>query len=61
MYVPCETQNKDAVKRTLEQIDVVHRMCQLYPDTFSCVVNSAGERVWARRRGGEGLLVPVPG
>eukprot|EP00075_Anas_platyrhynchos_P032965 XP_027322218.1 dipeptidase 1 isoform X2 [Anas platyrhynchos] len=42
VYVPCETQNKDAVKRTLEQIDVVHRMCQLYPDTFSCVVDSAG-------------------
>ncbi|KAM9228157.1 dipeptidase 1 [Leptosomus discolor] len=41
-YVPCETQNKDAVKRTLEQIDVVHRMCELYPDTFSCVVDSAG-------------------
>ncbi|XP_068006856.1 dipeptidase 1 [Melanerpes formicivorus] len=42
VYVPCETQNKDAVRRTLEQIDVVHRMCQLYPDTFSCVVDSAG-------------------
>ncbi|XP_040427706.1 dipeptidase 1 isoform X2 [Cygnus olor] len=42
VYVPCETQNKDAVKRTLEQIDVVHRMCELYPETFACVVNSAG-------------------
>ncbi|XP_054245468.1 dipeptidase 1 [Indicator indicator] len=42
VYVPCGTQNKDAVKRTLEQMDVVHRMCQLYPDTFSCVVDSAG-------------------
>ncbi|PKU31182.1 dipeptidase 1 [Limosa lapponica baueri] len=41
-YVPCDTQNKDAVKRTLEQIDVVHRMCELYPETFSCVVDSAG-------------------
>ncbi|XP_066860411.1 dipeptidase 1 isoform X1 [Anser cygnoides] len=41
-YVPCETQNKDAVKRTLEQIDVVHRMCELYPETFACVVNSTG-------------------
>ncbi|KAM6300704.1 dipeptidase 1 [Aegotheles albertisi] len=44
VYVPCETQNKDAVKRTLEQIDVVHRMCALYPDTFACVVDSAGIR-----------------
>ncbi|XP_069724473.1 dipeptidase 1 [Phaenicophaeus curvirostris] len=42
VYVPCETQNKDAVKRTLEQIDVVHRMCELYPETFTCVVDSDG-------------------
>ncbi|KAM6408993.1 dipeptidase 1 [Rhynochetos jubatus] len=41
-YVPCDTQNKDAVKRTLEQIDVVHRMCELYPETFACVVDSSG-------------------
>ncbi|XP_041844423.1 dipeptidase 1 [Melanotaenia boesemani] len=33
-YVPCETQYKDAVRQTLEQIDVVHRMCQKYPETF---------------------------
>uniref|UniRef100_A0A8C8S531 Dipeptidase n=1 Tax=Pelusios castaneus TaxID=367368 RepID=A0A8C8S531_9SAUR len=43
-YVPCDTQNKDAVKRTLEQIDVIHRMCDTYPETFTCVTNSAGER-----------------
>uniref|UniRef100_A0A672U9S9 Dipeptidase n=1 Tax=Strigops habroptila TaxID=2489341 RepID=A0A672U9S9_STRHB len=41
-YVPCDTQNKDAVKRTLEQIDVVHRMCERYPDTFACVGDSEG-------------------
>uniref|UniRef100_A0A8C8VKD6 Dipeptidase n=1 Tax=Pelusios castaneus TaxID=367368 RepID=A0A8C8VKD6_9SAUR len=41
-YVPCDTQNKDAVKRTLEQIDVIHRMCDTYPETFTCVTNSAG-------------------
>uniref|UniRef100_A0A8B9FDJ3 Dipeptidase n=1 Tax=Amazona collaria TaxID=241587 RepID=A0A8B9FDJ3_9PSIT len=44
VYVPCDTQNKDAVKRTLEQIDVVHRMCELYPDTFACVGDSDGIR-----------------
>ncbi|XP_042558162.1 dipeptidase 1 [Dipodomys spectabilis] len=43
-YVPCDTQNKDAVKRTLEQMDVIHRMCQLYPETFQCVTSSAGVR-----------------
>ncbi|KAM4833466.1 dipeptidase 1 isoform 1-T2 [Thomomys bottae] len=40
-YMPCDTQNKDAVKRTLEQIDVIHRMCQLYPETFQCATSSA--------------------
>uniref|UniRef100_A0A8C3UXD8 Dipeptidase n=1 Tax=Catharus ustulatus TaxID=91951 RepID=A0A8C3UXD8_CATUS len=42
VYVPCETQNKDAVKRTLEQMDVVQRMCDLYPETFSCVTDPDG-------------------
>ncbi|XP_074864683.1 dipeptidase 1 [Carettochelys insculpta] len=41
-YVPCDTQNKDAVKRTLEQIDVIHRMCDKYPEAFTCVTSSAG-------------------
>ncbi|KAL2300089.1 hypothetical protein Nmel_012049 [Mimus melanotis] len=44
VYVPCETQNKDAVRRTLEQMDVVQRMCDLYPETFMCVTNSQGVR-----------------
>lgn len=30
------------MKRTLEQIDVIHRMCQLYPETFLCVTDSTG-------------------
>lgn len=33
-YVRCDTQYKDAVRQTLEQIDVVHRMCQKYPEIF---------------------------
>uniref|UniRef100_A0A8C3HIY2 Dipeptidase n=1 Tax=Chrysemys picta bellii TaxID=8478 RepID=A0A8C3HIY2_CHRPI len=41
-YVPCDTQNKDAVKRTLEQIDVIHRMCDKYPEAFACVTSSTG-------------------
>lgn len=39
-YVPCDTQYKDAVRQTLEQIDVVHRMCQKYPDTFMFATSS---------------------
>ncbi|KAK7801794.1 hypothetical protein U0070_027515 [Myodes glareolus] len=43
-YLPCDTQNKDAVKRILEQMDVIHRMCQRYPETFLCVTSSSGIR-----------------
>ncbi|KAM6942576.1 dipeptidase 1 [Xenentodon cancila] len=39
-YVPCETQYKDAVRQTLEQIDVIHRMCQKYPETFELTTTS---------------------
>ncbi|KAK0156347.1 Dipeptidase 1 [Merluccius polli] len=39
-YVPCDTQYKDAVRQTLEQIDVVHRMCQKYPETFRFATSS---------------------
>ncbi|XP_059215519.1 dipeptidase 1 isoform X1 [Centropristis striata] len=39
-YVPCETQYKDAVRQTLEQIDVVHRLCQKYPETFKFATSS---------------------
>ncbi|XP_047219258.1 dipeptidase 1 [Girardinichthys multiradiatus] len=40
-YVPCDTQYKDAVRQTLEQIDVIHRMCGTYPDTFQFATSSA--------------------
>uniref|UniRef100_A0A3Q2HKP2 Dipeptidase n=1 Tax=Equus caballus TaxID=9796 RepID=A0A3Q2HKP2_HORSE len=59
-YVPCDTQNKDAVRRTLEQIDVVHRMCQMYPETFVCVTNSTGIRQ-AFQEGRVASLVGVEG
>ncbi|XP_054856743.1 dipeptidase 1 [Eublepharis macularius] len=59
-YVPCETQNKDAVKRTLEQIDVIHRMCLQYPATFVCVTDSAGIEE-AFRSGHVASLIGVEG
>ncbi|KAH0619717.1 hypothetical protein JD844_000655 [Phrynosoma platyrhinos] len=59
-YVPCETQNKDAVKRTLEQIDVIHRMCQRYPGDFECVTDSAGIEA-AFRAGRVASLIGVEG
>ncbi|KAJ8339918.1 hypothetical protein SKAU_G00345510 [Synaphobranchus kaupii] len=39
-YVPCNSQYKDAVRQTLEQIDVVHRMCQKYPESFMFATSS---------------------
>ncbi|XP_055002095.1 dipeptidase 1 [Sorex araneus] len=59
-YVPCDTQNKDAVKRTLEQIDVIQRMCSMYPDTFACVTNSS-EVQDAIHKGKVASLVGVEG
>uniref|UniRef100_A0A8C3WM81 Dipeptidase n=1 Tax=Catagonus wagneri TaxID=51154 RepID=A0A8C3WM81_9CETA len=59
-YVPCDTQNRDAVKRTLEQIDVIQRMCQMYPETFACVTTSSGIRQ-AFRDGKVASLVGVEG
>jgi hypothetical protein len=31
-YVPCQTQDRDAVRLTLEQIDLIHRICTTYPE-----------------------------
>ncbi|XP_003417180.1 dipeptidase 3 isoform X1 [Loxodonta africana] len=31
-YVPCETQDQDAVRFALEQIDLIHRMCASYSE-----------------------------
>nr|KAF6271077.1 dipeptidase 1 [Myotis myotis] len=59
-YTPCNTQNKDAVKRTMEQIDVIHRMCQMYPETFLCVTSSQGIRQ-AFREGKVASLIGVEG
>ncbi|XP_076989428.1 dipeptidase 1 isoform X2 [Tamandua tetradactyla] len=59
-YTPCDTQNKDAVRRALEQIDVIHRMCQLYPETFACVTSSAGIQE-AFRQGRVASLIGVEG
>ncbi|KAF7469349.1 dipeptidase 1 isoform X2 [Marmota monax] len=59
-YLPCETQNKDVVKRTLEQMDVINRMCQMYPEDFVCVTSSEGIRQ-AFREGKVASLIGVEG
>ena len=42
VYVPATMQGKEAVRATLEQIDVVHRMVAKYPDTL--VAGAHGRR-----------------
>ncbi len=44
-YVPGDTQYKDAVRQTLEQIDVIHRMCHEYPEVFKFAGSSQGKTV----------------
>ncbi|KAL7866545.1 hypothetical protein AOLI_G00143590 [Acnodon oligacanthus] len=39
-YVACDTQYKDALRQTLEQIDVIHRMVQKYPEDFMFAASS---------------------
>jgi membrane dipeptidase len=47
VYVPAEMQGKEAVRATLEQVDVVHRMIRAYPDTFELARTAADvERIF---------------
>lgn len=48
MYVLCSAQNKDAVRLTLEQIDVVKRMCNSYEE-LELVTTSQGDTLSCNR------------
>ncbi|MGH9383863.1 MAG: dipeptidase [Vicinamibacterales bacterium] len=41
VYVPAAMQGKEAVRATLEQIDIVHRMVKRWPETFEYALTSA--------------------
>lgn len=41
-YVRCHTQYKDAVAKTLEQIDVIKRIIKQYPNDFKYTTTAAG-------------------
>lgn len=43
LYILCGAQNKDAVRLTLEQIDVVRRMCENYNE-LELVTSSQGDQ-----------------
>jgi membrane dipeptidase len=51
VYVPASMQGQAAVRATLEQIDVVHRMMRKYPDTFELALTAADvERIFKAGR-----------
>ena len=51
VYVPAEMQGKEAVRATLEQIDVVHRMTKRWPETFELALTAdAAERAFKSGR-----------
>ena len=41
-YAPCGSQHKDAVQITLEQIDLIKRLVDTYPDYLQLVHTSQG-------------------
>ena len=51
VYVPADMQGQAAVRATLEQIDIVHRMIRKYPDTFEFAGTAADvERIFKAGR-----------
>lgn len=59
-YVPCDSQYKDAVKLSLEQLDVIKKYVTRYPDTFQYVTTAQGI-LDAFRAGKIGSLVGLEG
>ncbi|XP_046461768.1 dipeptidase 1-like [Daphnia pulex] len=59
-YVDCKTQYKDALAKTWEQIDVIHRMVEANPSTFEFVTSAKGI-LDAFSQGKIGSLVGVEG
>jgi membrane dipeptidase len=60
-YVPVETRKKGtAVRDTLEQIDVIHRMVHTYPDTFE-MAYTAADAVRIHKSGKIASLIGVEG
>ncbi|XP_065214337.1 dipeptidase 1-like isoform X3 [Planococcus citri] len=59
-YVPCETQYKNAVPLTLEQIDVIKRFVSMYKDDLEFVTSAAGIKA-AHKRGHIASLIGIEG
>ena len=60
VYVPASLKGADAVRATLEQIDVVHRLAERYPDTFE-LARTADDLERIHREGKIASLIGVEG
>jgi membrane dipeptidase len=60
VYVPATLKGADAVRAVLEQIDVVHRLDELYPETFE-LARTADDVVRIHRSGKIASLIGVEG
>jgi membrane dipeptidase len=60
VYVPASIKGPEAVQATIEQIDVVHRLSTLYPDTFE-VARTADDIERIHRAGKIASLIGVEG
>ena len=60
VYIPATMQGKEAVRATLEQIDIVHRMTKKWPETFELALTAADiERAF--KAGRIGSLIGMEG
>ncbi|HUP45895.1 MAG TPA: dipeptidase [Thermoanaerobaculia bacterium] len=60
VYVSTDLKGADAVRQVLEQIDVVHRLGEIYPDTFE-LARTADDVVRIHRNGKIASLIGVEG
>jgi membrane dipeptidase len=60
VYVPVKLSGADAVKATLEQIDLVHRLVASYPDTLA-MANTAADIERIHREGRIASLIAMEG
>jgi membrane dipeptidase len=60
VYVPSTMQGREAVRATLEQIDVVHRMTRRWPETF-VMTRTAAEVERAFKAGKIGSMIGMEG
>jgi len=45
-YTNCKSQYLDSTQKAFEQVDVIHRMIRLYPETFQLATTAKGKYIW---------------